>query len=52
MRISGRDYILKILNQKYLESVFDIRKKYFASGKPQELGKSSTIFFVMKNPQS
>lgn len=52
MRIIGRDYILKILNQQYLQSVFEVRKKYFSSGEPKELGKNSTIFFAMKNPET
>lgn len=52
MIIVGRDYILKILNQEYIRSVFDVRKKYFVSGEPRELGKNSTIFFVMKNPET
>lgn len=52
MRIVGRDYILKLLNEDYFKSVFEIRKKYFVSGEPQELGKNSTIFFGMKNPSA
>lgn len=49
MRIVGRDHILKLLNQDYFESVFDVRRKCSIYGKPQELGKNSSILFAIKN---
>ena len=52
MRIAGRDYLLKILNRDYADSVLVTRKKYFCSGEPQELGRNSTLFFAMREVQS
>ncbi|MEM4311102.1 MAG: hypothetical protein QXX95_01780 [Nitrososphaerales archaeon] len=49
MRIVGRDHIFKILNEEYYESVFNIRKKYFLSRKPKEIGKGSNVYFIIKN---
>ncbi len=52
MRIIGSDYVFKILNQEFFESVFRVRKKYYMRGKPSELGKGNTIYFVMKSEES
>ncbi len=51
-RIIGSDYVFKILNQEFFESVFRVRKKYYMRGKPSELGKGNTIYFVMKSEES
>jgi hypothetical protein len=48
MRIVGNDYIFKLLNQEFFESVFRLRKRYFMKGEPSELGKGSRAYFVMK----
>jgi len=52
MRRIGSDYVFKILNQEFFESVFRVRKKYYIRGNPSELGKGNTIYFVMKNEES
>lgn len=48
MRVVGRDYILKITDQEFYDSVFNIRKRYFMTGKPTEIGRGNTVLFVMK----
>lgn len=48
MRVVGRDYILKIADQEFYNSVFNIRKRYFMVGKPTEIGRGNTVLFVMK----
>lgn len=48
MRVVGRDYILKIANQEFYDSVFNVRKRYFMTGKPTEMGRGNTVLFVMK----
>lgn len=48
MRVVGRDYILKIADQEFYDSVFNIRKRYFMVGKPTEIGRGNTVLFVMK----
>jgi hypothetical protein len=52
MRKVGGDYVFKILNKEFFESVFRIRKKYYVRGEPSELGKGNTIYFVMKSEES
>ena len=52
MRVVGRDYIFKLSNQSFFKSVFEVRKKYFIKGQPQELAKNSTIFFALKDAES
>jgi len=51
MRIVGSDYVFKILNQEFFESVFRVRRRYYMSGEPSELGKGSKIYFVMKSEE-
>jgi hypothetical protein len=52
MRIVGRDYIFKIQGQEFYDSVFDKRKRYFTAGEPNELGKGSLVYFVMKSEKN
>lgn len=48
MRKVGKDYVFKILNQEFFESVFKLRRRYFLKGEPSELGEDNTAYFVMK----
>jgi hypothetical protein len=52
MRKVGSDYVFKILNREFFESVFRVRKKYYVRGKPSELGRGNIIYFVMKSEES
>ena len=52
MRKVGSDYVFKILNQEFFESVFRIRRRYYMKGEPSELGKGNKIYFVMKSKES
>jgi hypothetical protein len=51
MRKAGSDYVFKILNKEFFESVFRVRKKYYVRGEPSELGEGNTIYFVMKSEE-
>ncbi len=44
MRVVGRDYVLKIADQEFYNSVFNIRKRYFMTGRPTEIGRGNTVF--------
>ena len=52
MRIVGRDYIFKLMSPEFVESLFDVRRRYFLGGMPSEIGKNKTAFFVAKFQKS
>jgi hypothetical protein len=52
MKIAGRDYIFKLMSPEFLDSLFNIRKRYFLGGEPSWIAKGKTTFFVAKFKKS
>ena len=49
---AGRDYIFKLMSPEFVDSLFNLRRRYFLRGTPSELMKGNAVFFVAKFPKS
>ena len=52
MRLVGSDYIFKLMSPDFVESLFNVRKRYFLGGEPSEISKGKIAYFVAKFKKS